>query len=143
MFGTRIGGALPLGIILAGTLSGCLSPTGDGVGNSTNTPVVAASGGGVGFTVFARDFTFDQTYAGPTQGDSVAIGLVVNSYTGGSAQIEIIDANGVKQLQLPVTSNVVQAQGQSTVHGTPPFTLHMQFTRFTGTLVLGVGVNGS
>ena len=143
MFGRRMGSTLPLAMVLAGTLAGCVNPTGEGVGTASNTPVVAASGGGVGFTVFARNFTFDQSYAGPSQGDSVAVGLVVSNYTGGSAQVEILDANGVKQLQLPVTYNVVQAQGQSTVHGTPPYTLHVRFTSFTGTFVLGVGVTGS
>jgi hypothetical protein len=138
-----MGSGLPLAIVLAGGLTGCFTPTGDGMGTSPNIPIVAASSGGVGFTVVARDFTFDQTYAGPAQGDSVAIGLVVTGYAAGSAQVEIIDANGVKQLQLPVTYNVVQAQGQSTVRGTPPYTLHVQFTRFTGTFVLGVGVSGS
>lgn len=143
MFGRRLGSTLPVAIVLAGALAGCVNPTGEGVGSSSNTPIVAASGGGVGFTVFAREFTFDQSYPGPTQGDSVALGLVVSNYTGGSAQVEILDANGVKQLQLPVTNNVVQAQGQSTVRGTPPYSLHVQFTRFTGTFVLGVGVSGS
>ena len=143
MFGKRMKYGLPPAIVLAGALAGCFTPTGEGLGTSANIPVVAAAAGGVSFTVVARDFTFDQSYAGPTQGDSVAVGLVVTSYAGGTAQIEIIDANAVKQLQLPVTTNVVQAQGQSTVRGTAPYTLHVQFTRFTGTVVLGVGVSGS
>jgi hypothetical protein len=143
MLERRIKNTLPLAIVLAGALTGCLTPTAGGSGHSSNVPVVTATGGGVGFTVFASDFTFDQSYAGPTLGDSVAVGLVVSSYTGGSAQVEIIDAHGVKRLQLPVTSNIVQAQGQSTVPGTPPYTLHVTFTHFTGTFVLGVGVAGS
>jgi hypothetical protein len=143
MVSSRITGTLRLAVVLAVVLAACFSPTGERPQTSTNIPIVAASGGGVGFTVVARDFTFDQSYAGPAQGDTVAVGLVVASYGGGSAQIEIIDANGVKQLQLPVTNNVIQAQGQSTVRGTPPYTLHVQFTRFTGTFVLGVGVSGS
>jgi hypothetical protein len=136
-------GLLPLAGLLAGALAGCFTPTGEGLGSSANTPIVAASGGGVGFTVVARDFTFDQSYAGPTQGDSISIGLVVSSYGGGSAQIEIIDANAVRQLQLPVTSNVIQAQGQSTVHGTAPYTVHVRFSGFSGVFVLGVGTSGS
>ena len=143
MFGNRRRGRLPLAAILAGALAACFSPTGERPQTSANIPIVAASGDGVGFTVVARDFTFDQSYAGPAQGDSVAVGLVVASYGGGSAQVEITDAAGVKQLQLPVTYNVIQAQGQSMVRGTPPYTLHLQFTHFTGTFVLGVGVSGS
>jgi hypothetical protein len=132
-----------MAIALAGVLAGCFTPTGERMGTSANTPVLGNSASGLGFTVVAREFTFDQTYAGPSQGDSVAVGLVVAGYGGGNAQIEVIDANGVRQLQLPVSYNVVQAQGQSTVHGTPPYTVHLQFTRFTGTFVLGVGMSGS
>jgi hypothetical protein len=143
MFPTRMRGVPALAGLLAVALAGCFTPTENGIGNSSNTPIVATSGGGLGFTVVARDFTFDRTYAGPTQGDSVSIGLVVSSYAGGSAQIEIIDATTVRQLQLPVTGNVIQAQGQATVHGTPPYTLHVQFTHFSGAFVLGVGASGS
>jgi len=139
---TRMLGTLTLaGFVTA--LAGCFTPTGEGLGRATNTPVIANSTGGLGFTVVARDFTFDQTYAGPAQGDSVSLGLVVSSYAGGTAQIEIIDADAVTQLQLPVTGNVIQAQGQATVHGRPPYTLHVQFTHFSGAFVLGVGVNRS
>jgi hypothetical protein len=113
----------------------------DSTGTPTvNTPVVGAAGNGVGFQVVARDFTFDQTYAGPTTGDSLSVGLVVTSYGGGSALIEIADSNAVKQLQVPVSGNVVQ--GQATVRGVPPYTLHVKFSNFTGVLVLGVGVGG-
>ncbi len=45
--------------------------------------------------------------------------------------------------RLLATGNIVQAAGQSTARGTPPYTLHVQFTRFTGTFVLGVGMGGS
>jgi len=129
--------------ILAGALGGCFTPTGDALGGPANSPVVAASGAGVGFTVAARDFTFDHSYAGPTRGDSVAVGLVVTNYTGGSALVEIVDANQVAQLQVPVSSNIVQAQGQAMVHGPAPYTVHVQFAHFTGVLVLGVGASAS
>jgi hypothetical protein len=122
--------------------AGCVSLGEPNTGpNMVNTPVVGAAGQGVGFQVVARNFTFDQTYAGPAVGDSLGVGLYVSSYGGGSALIEIVDSTATKQLQLPVSGNVIQAQ--STVHGVPPYTLHVQFSNFSGVLVLGVGVNGS
>lgn len=135
----RTSSVLASALLLA--LAACVSLD-DSTGTATvNTPVIGAAGNGVAFQVTARDFTFDQRYAGPTTGDSLSVGLVVSAYGGGSALIEIVDSNAVKQLQVPVSGNVVQ--GQATVHGVPPYTLHVQFANFTGVLVLGVGVGGS
>ena len=132
---TRIG---PAAALLLATACVSLDDNTTGPG-SVNTPVVGAAGQGVSFTVSARGFTFDQTYQGPAAGDSIAVGLVVSGYGGGSALVEIVDGNTAKQLSLPVTGNLVQ--GQSTeVHGTPPYQLHVKFTNFTGVFVLGVGV---
>ena len=129
----------PMAVGLAVALASCMDPRMHEPGD-WNVPVVAATGNGVAFTVSAYQFTFDASYGGIRQADSMAVGLVVSGYGGGSAQIEIVDSSGVQQLQVPVTQNVVEATGQSMVHGTPPFTVHVQFTGFSGVFVLGVGV---
>ena len=135
----RIAITAPIAAVLAVALVRCMDPRMHEPGD-WNAPVVAASGSGVAFTVSAYHFTFDASYGGIRQLDSVAVGLVVSGYGGGSAQVEIVDSSGVKQLQVPVTHNVVEAQGRSMVHGTPPFAVHVQFTGFSGVFVLGVGV---
>ncbi len=136
MLVTRIAVALSAVVGLAGASSACdprLNTPGD-----WNVPIVAVTSSSVAFTVSAANFSFDQTYFGPARADSVAVGLVVSGYTGGSARIEIVDSSGVKQLEMPVATNVVEAQGASIVRGIAPFKVHLQFTGFSGVFVLGV-----
>jgi len=134
--------ALPVSALVA-ILAGCFNPAENQLGSIENTPIVSSSNGGVAITVLAHDYTFEQSFAGPAQGDSVSAGLVVNAYGGGTAQIEVVDAGNVRQWQLPVTGNLVEGQAQVMVHGQPPYTLHVQFTRFTGNFILGVGLGRS
>ncbi|HTT68597.1 MAG TPA: hypothetical protein VMF70_11250 [Gemmatimonadales bacterium] len=140
MAGRRNAAAMRAVIALVALLAGC-TETSLGYPGEWNVPVLATATDGLAFTVSANDFTFDQSYVCPARGDSVNVSLVVSSYAGGSALIEISDSSGVKLVQLPVTQNIVAAQGRSSVLGTPPFTVHLQFTRFHGLLVLGVGAS--
>jgi len=137
MLGRRVV-VLPVAIALASALVGCLDPRNHDLGD-WNAPTVAASSDGLAFTVSGYDFTFDRTYPGPTRGDSVPIGIQVSGYAGGSATVELIDSSGATQLHLPVTGNVAEGQGLSTVHGMAPYTVHLQFSHFSGVFVLGVG----
>jgi len=126
---------------LAVALAGCLADDVGGPGGAgTNFPTVGLTSRELGFSVIANAFTFEQTYASPTQGDSLDIGLAVTGYGGGSARIEIADADGVARFALTVTQNV--AQGQIAPGGRPPYTVHLRFAGFTGVFALGVAARG-
>lgn len=122
------------GAALAG---GCVSLTDEGVGGPENVPVVGVTSRSLGFTVQGRGFNFEQHYASPTVGDSLAVGLTVVGYAGGTALIEVADSTGTLQLQQTVSQSIVQ--GTATVHGTPPYVVHLVFTNFSGTFSLGIG----
>ena len=107
---------------------------------ASNLPAVGARAEGLGFTVVARDFGFDQTYASPTQGDTLDVGLAVTNFGGGAAILEITDAGGAVRHAQTITSNL--AQGQAAVAGTPPYRVRLRFTAFTGVFVLGVAARG-
>lgn len=132
----------PLAVALAGALAGCFTPTAEHMQGAPNIPVVASSDAGVGITVLANDFTFDQSYTGPSQGDSLAVGLVVTSYSAGTALVEIVDSSGVKQFHRSVTTNLVEAQSHSVLHVGLPASVHVRFDHFSGVFVLGVYMNG-
>lgn len=101
-----------------------------------NAPAVGVTGQGLGFTVQASGFTFDGSYQSPTQGDSLAVGLTVTGYRGGSARLEIRDGSGATRYTLLITQGL--AQGQVTVRGTPPYTVRLTFSSFSGQFALGV-----
>jgi hypothetical protein len=126
-----------LGVVLGLSLAvaACSDTTGPG-GQATNVPAVGVTPQSFGFAVQASNFTFEDTYASPTQGDSLVVGLAVLGYQRGSALIEVRDSGGTAIDQRTVTQSI--AQGQTTIHGTPPYTVHLLFTQFTGTFTLGV-----
>jgi len=129
---------VPLAAMLTAlAASGCMSLTDDGSSDALNMPVVGVTSRSVGFTVQARSFSFEQRYAGPTVGDSIAVGLTVVNYAAGTVLIEIVDSTGALRLQQTVSQNI--AQGNTTCHGVPPYALHLLFTGFSGTFSLGVG----
>jgi hypothetical protein len=126
---------LALGLSLA--VATCTDLTTPGVqGGATNVPAVGVTSQSFGFAVQAINFSFEDTYASPTVGDSLAVGLAVVGYLNGSALIEVRDSSGAAIDQQTVTQGI--AQGTTTIHGTPPYTVHLLFTAFTGTFSLGV-----
>jgi hypothetical protein len=130
--------AMALGAALGAAVA-CRESSVSGPGGAgANAPSVGATAQALGFSVSAQGFSFEQNYPNPTTGDSLAIGLAVTGYAGGSALIEIFDATGATRFQQTVTQNI--AQGQTTVHGSPPYRVHLRFTGFTGVFALGVGV---
>jgi len=129
----RPGLALGFGLAIAA----CTDLMTTGVqGGAMNIPAVGITSESFGFAVQASNFSFEDTYASPTQGDSLAVGLAVVGYLGGSALIEVRDSGGTAIDQQTVTQGI--AQGKTTIHGTPPYTVHLLFTQFTGTFTLGV-----
>jgi hypothetical protein len=141
---TMPGSRWGMGFLLAvgAAIAGCTSVTGtDNTIGPANTPVVGVTAQGVGFSVRASDFSFEETYAAPTEGDSLVVGLAVLGYGGGTALLEITDSTGAMLHQQTVSQSI--AQGQTTTGGTPPYQVHLRFSGFTGTFVLGVGVQAS
>jgi hypothetical protein len=137
---TTVRAALSAILVLA--LGGCDDTDRlDILSTASNLPAVGATAQGLGFTVVARNFGFDQTYASPTMGDTLAVALTVTSYGGGSALLEITDAGGTVRHSQTITSNL--AQGQTTVTGTPPYHVRLRFTGFSGVFVLGVAAQGT
>jgi hypothetical protein len=133
--------AVALAMALGCALAACRESTvSDPNGTATNTPAVGITPQALGFSVLARGFSFEETYASPTQGDSLAVGLAVTGYAGGSALIEIFDSTGTRQFQQAVAQSI--AQGQTTVRGSPPYRVHVLFVGFTGMLALGVQAQG-
>lgn len=126
---------LALGLSLA--VAACTDLTTPGVqGGATNAPAVGVTSESFGFAVQAINFSFEDTYASPSVGDSLAVGLAVVGYLSGSALIEVRDSSGTAIDQQTVTQGI--AQGTTTIRGTPPYTVHLLFTQFTGTFTLGV-----
>lgn len=134
------GGVTALALSLS--LGGCTSVTGTEYGGATpNLPSIGVTPQGVGFSVVARNFSYEDTYAAPTVGDSLVVGLSVLNYGGGSVLVEVTDSTGATKLQQTVQQNL--AQGQTTIAGTPPYAVHILFTGFTGTFALGVAASTS
>jgi hypothetical protein len=131
-----------LGLGLAAVLAGCAAEDVAGPGGTgTNTPAVGVTGQGFGFSVVAQGFAFERTYASPSSGDSLAISLAVTSHGGGSALVEVADADGVIRFAQTVTQNL--AHGEVAPGGRPPYTVHLRFTAFTGMFTLGVAARAS
>jgi len=125
-------------IALGAALAACRESTVDDFNRTeTNKPVVGIAPQALAFSVVARGFSFEEYYPNPTQGDSLAVGLAVSGYAGGSALIEIFDSTGAARLHQTVTQSI--AQGQTTVRGLPPYRVHLLFAGFTGVFALGVG----
>ena len=122
--------------LTAAAAAGCAEKSPWGVG--TNVPAVGATADGVGFSLLADNYTADLRYVGPTQGDSVSVGLAAVGVKQGNALIQISDSLGTLLLQQLVTSDVVL--GQSILHGKPPYHVRLEFIGYTGVLSLGVGV---
>lgn len=126
-----------LGVALSLVAAGCTDvTTPEQSGTGTNLPAIGVTAQSVGFSVLANGFTFEDTYTGPTLGDSLVVGLAVVGYGGGSALVEVRDQTSTVIAQRTVTGSI--AQGQTTVHGSPPYTVHVSFTGFTGIFALGV-----
>jgi hypothetical protein len=137
----RRAGLASLALGLAAGLAGCTAEDVAGPGGSgSNTPAVGITGQGLGFSVLAQGFAFERTYASPSSGDSLAISLAVGSYGGGTALVEVADADGVTRFAQTVTQNL--AHGEVAPGGRPPYTVHLRFTAFTGMFTLGVAQHG-
>ncbi len=133
----RRSGRIGLWLAFAAAVAGCTAVTGeDGRSSATNLPAIGVTDQSLGFSVLARDFTFEDHYASPTRGDSLVVGLAVTGDVGGSVLIEVTDSTGAMSWQRTVTQGV--AQGQTTIHGTPPYTVHLRFTAFSGSFALAV-----
>jgi hypothetical protein len=134
----QAGCATALAMALGAALAACREPTGNALAaTETNQPVVGITPRALAFSVVAQGFSFEETYASPTQGDSLAVGLAVSGYAGGSALIEIFDSTGARRFEQAVSRSL--AQGQTTVRGSPPYRVHLVFAGFTGVVALGVG----
>jgi hypothetical protein len=131
-------GLLLAAAALAAALVACNLETSTGpIGAGVNTPSVGVTTQGLGFAVQARDFTFQQVYSAPAEGDSLGVGLSVAGYGGGTVLLEIVDHAGTAILSQQVAHNI--AQGQNTVGGTPPYRVRLEFAHFTGAFALGIG----
>ena len=130
-WGRHLGVALSL---VAASCTDMTTPSATGV--ATNMPAIGVTAQSVGCAVQASDFSFEDTYASPTQGDSLVVGLAVLNYGGGTALVEVRDSSGAAVVQQTVAGS--RAQGQTTVHGSPPYAVHLLFRSFTGTFTLGV-----
>ena len=122
--------------LTAAVAAGCTDKSPWGIG--TNVPAVGASADGIGFSLLAQNYTADLRYIGPTQGDSVSVGLAAVGVRQGNVVIQISDSLGTMLLQQVVTSDAVL--GQSFLHGKPPYHVRLEFVGFTGVFSLGVGV---
>ena len=104
---------------------------------SNNAPIVGVSSDGLGYSVSARNYTTTAHYGPMLKTTSVAVAVSVIGFGGGSTFVEIRDANGALTYSQTITSNLAQAN--SVVRGTPPFSVTLTFSRFSGTFSLGVG----
>lgn len=123
-------------------LSGCvidasLAPGILGGTVADNAPIVGVSSDGLGYSVSARNYTTTTHYGPLLKTGSLAVAVSVIGYGGGSTSVEIRDANGAVAYSQTITSNLAQAN--SVARGTPPFSVTLTFSRFSGTFSLGVG----
>jgi hypothetical protein len=123
-------------------LSGCvldasLAPGILGGTVSDNAPIVGVSSDGLGYSVSARNYTNTAHYGPMLKTTSVAVAVSVIGYNGGTTSVEIRDATGSLAYSQTITSNLAQAN--SMARGTPPFSVTLTFSRFSGTFSLGVG----
>jgi hypothetical protein len=123
-------------------LNGCIvdasvAPGLLGGSSSDNAPIVGVSSDGLGYSVSARSYSATAHYGPMLKTPSVAIAVSVIGFGGGSAFVEIRDANGSLAFTQTVTTNIAQAN--TVVRGAPPFSVTLTFSRFSGTFSLGVG----
>jgi hypothetical protein len=131
-----------LPLLLALFLDGCIvdasvAPGLLGGTVSNNAPIVGVSSDGLGYSVSARNYSTTSHYGPMLKTTSVAVAVSVIGFGGGSAVVEVRDANGSLAFAQTITSNLAQAN--SVARGTPPFSVTLTFSRFSGTFSLGVG----
>ena len=123
-------------------LSGCvldasLAPGILGGTVSDNAPIVGVSSDGLGYSVSARNYTTTAHYGPMLKSTSIAVAVSVIGYNGGSTAVEVRDAAGSLAYSQTITSNLAPAN--SVVRVTPPFSVTLTFSKFSGTFSLGVG----
>lgn len=133
--GVRAGlGAAVLVVAFARCIAADMSgPTASGA----NVPVVGMSDGQFGFAVTARDWTYDQSYSPNLSGGTLQIGLVVEGYTTGTGTLAVTDATDASVFAQNLAGNVAEGN-RVTVHGTPPFRVHVATSHYTGTISVGI-----
>ena len=129
-------------VALVVALTGCivdasLAPGFLGGTVTDNAPIVGVSSDGLGYSVSARNYSTTAHYGPMLKTTSVAVAVSVIKYGGGSAVVEVRDATGALAFAQTITSNLAQAN--SVARGTPPFSVTLTFSRFSGTFSLGVG----
>lgn len=131
----RRAGLAALACVMALTAAGCgdKSPWGAG----TNVPAAGATASGIGFSVLAENYTAELRYIGPTQGDTVSVGLAAVGVRQGNVIVQLTDSLGLMLLQRTVAADMVLAQ--ALLRGKPPYHLRLAFVGFTGVLSVGVG----
>ena len=131
-----------LAVLSLVALSGCvldasLAPGVLGGTVSDNAPIVGVSSDGLGYSVSARNYTTTAHYGPMLKSTSVAVAVSVIGYNGGSTSVEVRDATGSLAYSQTINSNLAQAN--SIARGTPPFSVTLTFSKFSGTFSLGVG----
>ena len=131
-----------LAVLFLIALSGCvldasLAPGILGGTVSDNAPIVGVSSDGLGYSVSARNYTTTAHYGPMLKSTSIAVAVSVIGYNGGSTTVEVRDAAGSLAYSQTITSNLAQAN--SVLRGTPPFSVTLTFSKFSGTFSLGVG----
>jgi hypothetical protein len=131
-----------LAVLFLVALTGCvldasLAPGILGGTVSDNAPIVGVSSDGLGYSVSARNYTTTSHYGPMLKSTSVAVAVSVIGYNGGSTSVEVRDATGSLAYSQTITSNLAQAN--SVARGTPPFSVTLTFSKFSGTFSLGVG----
>jgi len=131
-----------IAVLFLVALSGCvldasLAPGILGGTVSDNAPIVGVSSDGLGYSVSARNYTTTAHYGPMLKSTSVAVAVSVIGYNGGSTSVEVRDASGSLAYSQTINSNLAQAN--SIARGTPPFSVTLTFSKFSGTFSLGVG----
>lgn len=102
----------------------------------SNAAVVGQSAGRFGFAVQARGWTFDQTYTAELRAATLAVGLAVGGYRGGTGSVTVTDSAGTVVFARDLAGNV--AQGNTVVRGRPPHRVRIVAANWAGSLSLGV-----
>ena len=122
--------------LTAALAAGCADKTPWGVG--TNVPEAGATADGLAFSLLAVNYTADLRYLGPTQGDSVSVGIAAVGVRQGEATVIVTDSTGINLLIQDIVADTVR--GQTFLHGKPPYHVRLEFLGYTGVLSVGVGV---
>lgn len=137
MTAARIMRAATHSAFLFAAVAGCSEIVDFKFDESKNVPVVGINPEQFGFSVTARHWTFDNTYAPTIDGGTLNVGMAISEYSGGDGVVTITDADNAVLFNQTLAGNVANGSNL-TVSGKPPFKVRIVAHDYTGIVILGV-----